>query len=170
MFSSWRGDSIGSSEAYPFHPLGNQTIHLQYGLFNQFGIWRVVLKQHKRGRNTKSQYLPCASTMNLRPRVGNKAVTSRKQKADESGKPIKFLETNNVAPLFCVPMGNKLGRLELKGGKSSSEHLIKAITTISNLNPEKDGYRVELDNNNVYKWNVHLFDFPKDAPIKYGII
>jgi hypothetical protein len=66
-------------------------------------------------------------------------------------------------------MGNKTSTLEgaKVGTHGGAEHLTKALT-FAVKNASKEGFRVELDgDNNLYKWQVHLFDFPATCNLAY---
>lgn len=59
-------------------------------------------------------------------------------------------------------MGNKVSGLQgaQLGTALGAEHLTKALT-FAVKNAQKEGFRVELEGgNNLYKWHIHLFDFP----------
>lgn len=53
------------------------------------------------------------------------------------------------------------------GSYSGTEQLTKALT-FAVKNAKKEGFRVELgEDNNLYKWQVHLFDFPATSNLAY---
>jgi hypothetical protein len=66
-------------------------------------------------------------------------------------------------------MGNKPGALQgaKVGSHDGAEHLTKALT-VAVKNGQKEGFRVELDDDkNLYKWQIHLFDFPATCNLAY---
>lgn len=53
------------------------------------------------------------------------------------------------------------------GTHSGAELLTKALT-FAVKNGKKEGFKVELaGDNNLYKWHVHLFDFPATCNLAY---
>ena len=69
-------------------------------------------------------------------------------------------------------MGNKTGSLDgaKVGSHSGAEHLTKALT-FAVKNAKKEGFKVELDgDNNLYKWHIHLFDFPATSNLLYVLL
>lgn len=53
------------------------------------------------------------------------------------------------------------------GTHSGAEHLTKALT-FAVKNGKKEGFRVELaGDKNLYKWQIHLFDFPATCNLAY---
>lgn len=53
------------------------------------------------------------------------------------------------------------------GTPGGAESLTKALT-FAVKNAQKEGFRVELEGgNNLYKWHIHLFDFPANSNLSY---
>lgn len=56
------------------------------------------------------------------------------------------------------------------GTHTGAEHLTKALT-FAVKNGKKEGFRVELaGDNNLYKWHIHLFDFPATCNLAYVVL
>jgi hypothetical protein len=53
-----------------------------------------------------------------------------------------------------------------KGAKQTTEHLFKLLTGILQLEPEKEGFRVETVDDNIYRWKVWLFNFAPEIPLR----
>lgn len=60
------------------------------------------------------------------------------------------------APSAFVPM---------QGTKEATAILFKQFQEILKSNPEKEGYRIELANDNIYLWHIYLFNFPPECQI-----
>ena len=68
-------------------------------------------------------------------------------------------------------MGNKPAALEgaKVGSHGGAEALTKALT-FAVKNGKEEGFRVQLDDdNNLYKWQIHLFDFPAMCNLAYVV-
>ena len=53
-----------------------------------------------------------------------------------------------------------------KGAKQATEHLFKLLTGILQLEPEKEGFRVEIIDDNIYRWKVWLFNFSPEIQLR----
>jgi len=71
-------------------------------------------------------------------------------------------------------MGNRVGQqngssfIPSKSSNSASAVLSKQLNAILKSNTEQEGYRVELVDDNLYQWRVHLFNFPPDVQLAYA--
>eukprot|EP01122_Echinamoeba_exundans_P013274 TRINITY_DN5768_c0_g1_i1.p1 TRINITY_DN5768_c0_g1~~TRINITY_DN5768_c0_g1_i1.p1 ORF type:complete len:190 (-),score=23.41 TRINITY_DN5768_c0_g1_i1:58-627(-) len=53
--------------------------------------------------------------------------------------------------------------------KTGAEYLHKSLSIIVKSDPEKEGFRVELVDSNLYRWRVYLFDFPNESQISQDL-
>jgi len=65
----------------------------------------------------------------------------------------------------------KGGKIQAAGsGKGATERLHSELTHILKSKPESQGYSVEPDDDNLYKWNVKFFNFDKSDPIGQDLV
>lgn len=74
-------------------------------------------------------------------------------------------KTHNKAVAISSPAPSLQGAKV--GSHSGAEQLTKALT-FAVKNGKKEGFRVELgEDKNLYKWQIHLFDFPATSNLAY---
>jgi len=95
----------------------------------------------------------------------NNASASKDEAVDED-----YDTSDDSADSVGQPASLKTVKPEMAPTPDATAHLFKELQRITSSGTEKDGFRVEASDENLFHWNVHLFHFDKGSQIAEDLL